>query len=147
MAKTNHKPNPATLAFDAGMAMVGVAPEVTFGAYRVFGCDGSTNDDIMLAAMERALALVDGTRSRFRSEEFKIGLFSDLQSVFERAIGLHLAAGDVRRAFEVPLPGGIHYPLAMVKGSRNADEARRFIAFVRSPAGQAILRRHGFGSP
>ena len=34
----------------------GVAPGVTFGAYRVFGCDGSTDTDIMLAAMERALA-------------------------------------------------------------------------------------------
>ncbi len=34
----------------------GVAPEVTFGAYRVFGCDGSTEADIMIAAMERALA-------------------------------------------------------------------------------------------
>lgn len=34
----------------------GVAPGVTFGAYRVFGCDGSTTADIMLAAMERALA-------------------------------------------------------------------------------------------
>jgi minor extracellular serine protease Vpr len=33
----------------------GVAPGVTFGAYRVFGCDGSTDSDIMLAAMERAL--------------------------------------------------------------------------------------------
>jgi minor extracellular serine protease Vpr len=33
----------------------GVAPGVTFGAYRVFGCDGSTDTDIMLAAMERAL--------------------------------------------------------------------------------------------
>jgi minor extracellular serine protease Vpr len=32
-----------------------VAPGVTFGAYRVFGCDGSTDTDIMLAAMERAL--------------------------------------------------------------------------------------------
>jgi minor extracellular serine protease Vpr len=32
----------------------GVAPDVKFGAYRVFGCDGSTTDDIMLAAMERA---------------------------------------------------------------------------------------------
>ncbi len=32
----------------------GVAPDVTFGAYRVFGCDGSTTDDVMLAAMERA---------------------------------------------------------------------------------------------
>ncbi len=36
--------------------LTGVAPGVTFGAYRVFGCDGSTTSDIMLAAMERALA-------------------------------------------------------------------------------------------
>jgi minor extracellular serine protease Vpr len=34
----------------------GVAPDVTFGAYRVFGCNGSTTGDIMIAAMERALA-------------------------------------------------------------------------------------------
>jgi len=34
----------------------GVAPGVTFGAYRVFGCAGGTTADIMLAAMERALA-------------------------------------------------------------------------------------------
>jgi subtilisin family serine protease len=33
----------------------GVAPGVSFGAYRVFGCEGSTSDDVMLAAMERAL--------------------------------------------------------------------------------------------
>ena len=29
---------------------------MTFGAYRVFGCEGSTTADIMLAAMERAQA-------------------------------------------------------------------------------------------
>jgi minor extracellular serine protease Vpr len=34
----------------------GVAPGVTFGAYRVFGCGGSTTADVMIAAMERALA-------------------------------------------------------------------------------------------
>ncbi len=34
----------------------GVAPKVTFGAYRVFGCAGSTTAEIMIAAMERALA-------------------------------------------------------------------------------------------
>ncbi len=34
----------------------GVAPGVTFYAYRVFGCDGTTATDIMIAAMERALA-------------------------------------------------------------------------------------------
>ncbi len=33
----------------------GVAPEVGFGAYRVFGCDGSSYDDVILAAMERSV--------------------------------------------------------------------------------------------
>lgn len=32
----------------------GVAPDVTLGAYRVFGCEGSTTADVLLAAMERA---------------------------------------------------------------------------------------------
>ena len=36
--------------------VTGVAPGVSFGAYRVFGCEGSTTSDIMIAAMERALA-------------------------------------------------------------------------------------------
>src|SRR5512138_3921720 len=35
--------------------VVGVAPGVTFGAYRIFGCAGSANDDVILLAMERAL--------------------------------------------------------------------------------------------
>jgi subtilisin family serine protease len=34
----------------------GVAPGVRYGAYRVFGCTGTTSADIMIAAMERALA-------------------------------------------------------------------------------------------
>jgi minor extracellular serine protease Vpr len=44
----------ADAAEDGGVT--GVAPEVTFGAYKVFGCVGSTFADIMIAAMERALA-------------------------------------------------------------------------------------------
>jgi len=32
----------------------GVAPKALLGAYRVFGCTGSTDSDIMIAAMERA---------------------------------------------------------------------------------------------
>jgi len=53
----------------------------------------------------------------------------------------------VQRAFQVPVAGGIRYPLGLVTRSANASEAKRFIAFVRSPQGQAILQRHGFGSP
>jgi minor extracellular serine protease Vpr len=34
----------------------GVAPDVVLGAYRVFGCNGSSSSDVIVAAMERALA-------------------------------------------------------------------------------------------
>jgi minor extracellular serine protease Vpr len=40
----------------ADRTLKGVAPKVTLGAYRVFGCTGSTLSDIMIQAMERALA-------------------------------------------------------------------------------------------
>jgi len=40
----------------ANGAAKGIAPGVTFGAYRVFGCAGSVTDDVMIAAMEAALA-------------------------------------------------------------------------------------------
>lgn len=36
--------------------ITGVAPGVEFGAYKVFGCAGSTTSEIMIAAMEQALA-------------------------------------------------------------------------------------------
>ncbi|KAI9475803.1 MAG: peptidase S8/S53 domain-containing protein [Benjaminiella poitrasii] len=32
----------------------GIAPEVTFGAYRIFGCSGTSSDDIIMKAMEKA---------------------------------------------------------------------------------------------
>ncbi|MGH3103486.1 MAG: S8 family serine peptidase [Gaiellaceae bacterium] len=35
--------------------VTGVAPGVSFGAYRVFGCEGSTSADVLIAAMERVL--------------------------------------------------------------------------------------------
>ncbi len=50
-------------------------------------------------------------------------------------------------AFEVPLDISISYPIAVIKNSNNAGEARRFVAFVLSPPGQAILASHGFLKP
>lgn len=38
----------------------GVAPGVQFGSYRVFGCGGATTNDLLIAAIERAVA--DGAR-------------------------------------------------------------------------------------
>jgi minor extracellular serine protease Vpr len=39
-----------------GGGIKGVAPGVSFGAYRVFGCTGTTSSDIIVAALERAYA-------------------------------------------------------------------------------------------
>jgi minor extracellular serine protease Vpr len=36
--------------------LAGVAPYITFGVYRVFGCAGSTTSDLIIAALEQALA-------------------------------------------------------------------------------------------
>src|SRR5690606_19773026 len=53
----------------------------------------------------------------------------------------------VKVAFDVPLKVAIRYPIARVAGSAHAVEGERFIAYVQSPAGQAILARFGFKQP
>jgi len=52
-------------------------------------------------SLSRALDNIDTVRARFRSEEFKMGLFSDLQDVFDRGVSLHSELGDAVRAFEL----------------------------------------------
>jgi len=62
-------------------------------------------------------------------------------------------ATDVRsipdRLVAIPLPDGVdvraEYPIAIVSDTDDRDGARRFIDFVRSAAGQAILTDAGFG--
>ncbi len=53
----------------------------------------------------------------------------------------------VTLAFRVPTLDPINYPIARVAGSRQPEEARRFIAFVRSPRGLNILLGYGFTRP
>lgn len=53
----------------------------------------------------------------------------------------------VRVAFTVPLKTMISYPIAKTATSANAQEAARFIDYVMSAAGQAVLARYGFLKP
>lgn len=50
----------------------------------------------------------------------------------------------VRVALTVPTQTPVSYPVALVEGSRHAAEAKGFIAYVLSPAGQAVLAKYGF---
>ncbi|QHJ00994.1 CHAT domain-containing protein [Xylophilus rhododendri] len=78
------------------------------GYYQLWAWDGVAQSELALGnpkaaadATGKALADIDSVRAKFRSEEFKMGLFSDLQSVFERAIDLYGSTGQTREAFEV----------------------------------------------
>jgi molybdate transport system substrate-binding protein len=53
----------------------------------------------------------------------------------------------VRTAVEVALDRPIFYPIAAAKGFGNERRALEFIAFVRSPPGQAVLAKYGFLAP
>jgi molybdate transport system substrate-binding protein len=58
-----------------------------------------------------------------------------------------VAGGKVHSAMQVPLDKAILYPIAAVKGSKEEQRAREFIAFVRSEKGRGILSKYGFSSP
>ena len=53
----------------------------------------------------------------------------------------------VRISFEVPTQTPILYPIAWTAQTANTAEARRFINYLHSAAGQAVLARHGFQKP
>jgi len=55
--------------------------------------------------------------------------------------------GKVKVALALPLAKPISYPIATTAGASDAVEARRFIAWVRAPAAQAVLARYGFLQP
>lgn len=57
-----------------------------------------------------------------------------------------LISKKVRVAWAVPRDEGlrISYPLAVVKGAGNPAGARRFLAWLASPAGQSVFARCGF---
>jgi len=78
------------------------------GYQRFWAEDGSARSQLALgdkaqaaATWSQALGGLDQVRAQFRSEEFKIGLFSDVQTVFEQAIDLYAQMGDNAAAFDL----------------------------------------------
>ncbi len=53
----------------------------------------------------------------------------------------------VKVRFEVPTETPITYPIAYTAQTANTAEAKRFINYVRSPEGQAVLAKYGFKQP
>jgi molybdate transport system substrate-binding protein len=71
----------------------------------------------------------------------------EVDAGFVYATDAALMKDKVKVAFEVPLDVTISYPIATAAGSARRIEAARFVGYVLSPAGQAVLARFGFRKP
>jgi len=71
----------------------------------------------------------------------------EVEAGFVYATDAAVQKDKVKVAFTVATETPISYPVAVVAGSAHAEVARKFVDFVLSPAGQAVLARHGFGKP
>jgi CHAT domain-containing protein len=109
------------------------------------------------AAYQQAVDLADTVRAKFRSEEFKAGVFGDMQSVFEGAIALAVAEGDFAGALTISEKSRARSLLDMIRErttasgqvSRSKDSAAVFdLGALRNALapGEAIVEYHSLPS-
>lgn len=96
--------------------------------YRAWALDGMSKSQSALGqdteaaqSLDQAIGVFDKARAQFRSDEFKMGLFSDLQSVFERAINLHSKLGQADQAFDISERSRARALLDAVAGRADLD--------------------------
>jgi CHAT domain-containing protein len=99
------KPEEAKRAFEA-LLVKGGSSDANYD--RLWAHEGIGRADLALGdkahAREAYLQAVNDAekiRARFRSDEFKTGLFGDTQAVFEQAIALTIDTGDYQAAWEL----------------------------------------------
>ncbi|MDB5960559.1 MAG: hypothetical protein JWP59_1853, partial [Massilia sp.] len=118
--------------------------------HRLWGQDGVGRTllamgrrDAARQAFADAAATSEAIRSRFRSEEFKSGLFGDVQQVFDRAIDLAFESGDVEGAWLLSEQSRSRALLDVVRDRvvAGAAAAADNAASLRG-VGAAVARRH-----
>ncbi|WP_229753918.1 CHAT domain-containing protein [Caballeronia grimmiae] len=150
-----NKPQAALDAFAASAAKGGSdasydklwAQEGMGRAYLALG-DRRKARDAWLAALDES----ESIRARFRSDEFKTGLFSDTQTVFEETIALVVEDGDYAQAWTLSEKSRSRALLDVVRNrlAANVDETQlngRALSLddVRAALkpGEAIVEFHG----
>ncbi|MBB5233911.1 molybdate ABC transporter substrate-binding protein [Deinococcus budaensis] len=117
------------------------AGEATRRTFDLIAASGTYGRDFA----ERALRNVVSEEPNVRQVALKVQLGqADAAVVY----GSDLTPELRRSVRSVALPGQfnppIAYPIGVLKASQNPEAAQAFVRFVRSPAGQAILRKWGF---
>lgn len=129
--------------------------------HRVWALDGAGRSHAALGnrtaakhAFVEAARLGETVRARFRSEEFKSGLFGDIQSIFEQAIALAAEEGDAQSAWDLSEASRSRALLDVVRGRVNVhrDGTRSASASEAIPLGrvqsalgprEAVIQYHG----
>jgi molybdate transport system substrate-binding protein len=93
----------------------------------------------------QAQARVVGTQSARQSLDYVAR--GEVDAAFVYRTDASSMPGRVRIALEMPLATAIRYPIAPAADSGDGAEALRFVDYVLSPGGQAVLGRHGFLAP
>ena len=68
----------------------------------------------------------------------------EVDAGFVYATDAALRSDKVKVVLEVSLDEPLHYPIAVLKASKDGKEAQRFVDFVLSEEGQKILKNYGF---
>lgn len=119
-----------------GLVYVTCDPNVPIGRYAQEVLD-SAGVDVTPASFEES---VKGIVAKVTAGEADAGI------VYTTDV---LAAGDRAEGVDIPadLNVSARYPIAAMKSADSSAAARRFVDFVDSSAGAAILIRFGFGAP
>jgi len=71
----------------------------------------------------------------------------EVEAGFVYATDAAVMKDKVKVAATIPTETPISYPIAAIAGGPNPEAARRFVEFVLSAEGQAVLARYGFSKP
>jgi minor extracellular serine protease Vpr len=140
----------ADAAGDDGVT--GVAPGVTFGAYKVFGTEGSTTADVMIAAMEMALAddmdVLNMSIGSARSwPQYPTAVAAD--SLVERGMVVVASIGNsgAEGAYAAGAPGLGERVIGVASADNTVVRARSFLVDPDTEAEQAIAYQEMSDAP
>ncbi|MEG0882306.1 MAG: molybdate ABC transporter substrate-binding protein [Janthinobacterium sp.] len=71
----------------------------------------------------------------------------EVDAGFVYATDAAIMKDKVNVVLDVPLDAPVLYPIATIKGSGNAAEAKRFVSYLQTAPAQAILAKYGFKKP
>ena len=122
------------------------------GVKLVIGAEGVPIGDYTRTVLENAgqkrlLARAVSEEEDVKGVVGKVAL-GEAEAGFVYATDARTAGNDVR-SIELPtsIQARVEYPIAIVRGSEDAEEAREFVGRLFSPEGRRLLRGAGFGLP